>query len=478
MRTDHNRSIASVAQEAWSDAFSDDRYQYARLDPASGGLILDGTPAHLERLIVLGERDDQARQHQIERVTTDDFYMLESIISDELDLEKKAALCDFEHRVSEKLEEVADIHHMKLYELASEMKFCRRSGHIGVLPDGGYQIAWRCKCGCGLFCPHESREETKRVDRKYHSQIKLFEQLSPFNQIHYAVLTIPNVPTGQLRQGMEFILQRFKAVFMTNEHPAIDNIEGALSIIECPMSASGDWNIHLNVIFLMKCRPDYKLMRRCWGYDMEIDFVPPKLISKTFREMVKYVLTGDAEKATNKSESGQSKAPSFFDWPHEAILEYWDAYQGFRKLRSYGELYAIYSKRWNMAKLSPSKRRNERARILADALTYKDDIPQELVQLDWCDIKTLFNDIPDGPFQHLFIDDAKKDTEKLKAVLRRAMEEGANVVQDIKWIAPLNFNHGDVSYRVGSVLGDNFSGNQQRRDNFSNTPPIHDPPFH
>ena len=128
-------------------------------------------------------------------------------------------------------------------------------------------------------------------------------------------------------------------------------------------------------------------------------------------------------------------------WSSTRWQEWWDAQQGFRRTRAYGCLYALHGKRWNAADFND---RSEWCRVAG--------APQELVKLDWKEIGQGMK---------------KKDRERLRVKLRKAMVFGEAVdMQAVEWVGSMKFGS-EGSYRVDLIPGDNFSGRSSKMDNFS-----------
>ena len=124
-------------------------------------------------------------------------------------------------------------------------------------------------------------------------------------------------------------------------------------------------------------------------------------------------------------------------WPAARWCEWWDAQQGpkqngFRRTRAYGILYAMHKKKWHKATLQQRRNWCEWAGVK----------PYHAGSM-WCDIGK-----PDM---------RKKDREKIKVKLRKAMSQGKPTDHNAtRWIGRVKFTRG-AGYSVDLIQGDNFS---------------------
>lgn len=255
-----------------------------------------------------------------------------------------------------------------LADIVERLRTCRQSGCIGIRPGGGSLIAWDNKCGLVRLCPDESREETQRLAERYVPAIRDWVQEKPGRRVFYAVLTQHNYRPGQLANGKrhqfeeykDFINRKLKAcpVRFYPQHgfwhvdrkrsrkrtitpDSIASIKGSLVVQEDPLSANGDWNVHLNALFLVDGPFDYKEIRDEWGANVEIKQVNPDDLARTILELVKYSAQAVSTKSEEKKKRHATDAPAMVEWENNLWLEWFHAQQGFRRTRSYGCLYGI-----------------------------------------------------------------------------------------------------------------------------------------
>lgn len=247
-----------------------------------------------------------------------------------------------------------------LLYLADALRKCRRSGCVG-LHDAGHLVAWDAKCGESKLCPDESHEETVRLINRYLPAIQSWLRLGPtggFRRVFKAVLTTPNAPRGSLKAAQKAIFERFRAVCARKEpipaemkrkgdrrrkRPIFPGIKGALCVMENPLSARGDWNVHLNVVLLVEGPFDYGRFRAEWGHELDIRHVKggQEGVSAALVECIKYMACVVSAKSHEHADAGKSKAPGMCDWPPDAWLEWWKATKNSRRTRTYGRLYKV-----------------------------------------------------------------------------------------------------------------------------------------
>lgn len=247
-----------------------------------------------------------------------------------------------------------------LLYLADGLRKCRRSGAVGI-HDAGHLVAWDHKCGESKLCPDESHEETVRLINRYLPAVRAWLGTGPaggWRRVFKAVLTLPNAPRGSLKATQADIFKRFKALCARKEplpselkvkgdrrrkRPVFPGIKGSLCCMENPLSARGDWNVHLNVILLVEGPFDWKRFRAEWGFDLDIQHVKggDEGIAGALVESIKYMACVVSAKSHEHADRGKSKAPGMCDWPPDAWLEWWRAIKGARRTRSYGVLFKV-----------------------------------------------------------------------------------------------------------------------------------------
>ena len=343
-----------------------------------------------------------------------------------------------------------------LYQVAQALHDCRQTGAVGIKPDGGHIVAWDSKCGHVRLCPDESREETQRLAEWYLPALVDFKNEHPAHRIFYAVFTDHNFRPGQLRAGKRYLIEKFKRFLkptrpacrvMFRDGPAcavprrpkgeqpiseiadrpVADIRGALVIQEDPLSARGDWNVHLNAFLLVRGRFDYAAARAEWGGNVhfqEIDGTPES-VRGALLEAIKYSARIVPEKSADKAADGVTEAPAMTEWPADLWLEWWRAGQGFRRVRSYGCLYGLHEKRWQAM--------TEREQVNTCALAEID--AQGVAGAAWRELG-----------------------EDTRARLRRVMTHGEPLDMSlVEWVGAVSFGE-DGAYRVDLIPGDNFRG--------------------
>ena len=316
----------------------------------------------------------------------------------------------------------------ELYDIAERLNNCRHTGAAGIKPDGNPVIAWDTKCGLSKLCPDESREVTQRLTEFYLPELVDFKKENISHRIYYSVFTIPNIQPGELRAGKKEIIERFKSW-----SEKIPSLKGSLIIQEDPLSAAGDWNVHLNIFLCVKGSFDYKTARAQWGYDVEFNELKgePQDIRDALLEAIKYSAEIAPTKTESKADQDKTKAPAMTQWPHELFVEWWNANKRFRRVRNYGCLYNIHKKRWNSAGYDSRKKF---IKIANETATKQEQIISG---------GTAWNSWQEITSDH-------------KTRLRRAMTHGEPFdISLVQWVGAVNFDSDGV-YSVGSVLGDKF----------------------
>jgi hypothetical protein len=228
--------------------------------------------------------------------------------------------------------------------IAEKLRNCRLNGTFGVKPCGSLVVAWEEKCGLVRLCPDESRTEGQRLRSSY--EPSLLRLVREGASLYRAVFTLKNYPPGRLLEGKRYIFKRFRDRILRAKvkgKPAFP-VVGALAVQEDPLSAHGDWNIHLNVILVCSSYLDFGALRAAWAANVEIARVPPNYsdshMARLWNEVIKYAVRTVPEKSTTKAGAGSTAAPAFTDWPPALADEWWQAGKGFRRSRNYGQLKA------------------------------------------------------------------------------------------------------------------------------------------
>lgn len=194
-------------------------------------------------------------------------------------------------------------------------------------------VMWDDKAGLSRLCPDDAREEAMRLRRRV--QGKLEELQAAGRTLTYAVFTLPNFAPGKLRAGMAQIFKRFKALLKRT-----DAIEGSLAVLEAPLGQSRDWNVHLNVIAVTRGLLDYKRIRALWHWNVEFRKLSnaPGAIGGALTELIKYAVAATSAKS---HDAAHSRAPPMLEWSGPELAEWLHAFHGFRRTRTYGELYGL-----------------------------------------------------------------------------------------------------------------------------------------
>jgi len=448
-------------------------------------------PPHLQSALDLIRRHEEARTIELRR--TFDPFELEQIREDlETQNAERAERRRAELQLADYIEE---IHHATqwapepksrkdkktgevkvsrprtLLDIAESMRECRQTGTLGQRPDGGWVMAWDHKCGQVRLCPDESREETQRLTEWYLPALVKFAKADRWNRIFYLVPTTHNYRPGQLAEGKRELMERWKQLtdarrycpieYTWNEKkgawrrkvaprhqwPRLFNIRGSLVIQEDPLAASGDWNVHLNCFACVRGRFDWDLVRLAWGANIHIAQIKGEAaeVRGALLEAIKYAALIVPSKSADKAGAGETTAPAMVEWPHERWLEWWQAQLGFRRVRSYGELYGLHEKRWNAAGL------RERAKWA------------ELAEVPHTVCGSLWRDIPDGTQRDGLGREREDSAARRRDRLRKAMAHGERLdLGAVDWVGSISFDMAS-GYVVGLITGNNFSGGSPQR---------------
>lgn len=275
----------------------------------------------------------------------------------ELEAEDRARRRRAEHELADYIEATQP----DMADKVESMRTCRTAGCVGIRPGGGHVVAWDHKCGDVRLCPDEAREETRRLASKYVPTVQQWVQAKPTRRVFYAVFTFGNFEPGRLAHGKHYLFKRFKA-WQDRKRPCTEadrrrwgygpkkrkvpefpGLKGSLVIQEDPLSASGEWNVHLNALLLVEGEFDFKRVRDTWGCNVELREIRSDTASlaRTMNEIVKYAAAHVGGKSVEKHADGSSQAPPMTGWPGDLWREWFDAQQGFRRTRSYGALYKV-----------------------------------------------------------------------------------------------------------------------------------------
>lgn len=235
----------------------------------------------------------------------------------------------------------------KLRAVGKALSTCRTFGeHAAVIKDRvaiERRVLWSEKCGLAKLCPDEARAEGQRIAEHYLPHVLAWRNAKPSKRrVFYAVLTQPNFPIGGLHEGKRSIFADWTKMLERLRHnkvlkKKVGHIHGALVVQEDPLSALGDWNIHLNVMLLVEGAFNYQEFRDQWGYNLEVKEVPSDQLERAFVEICKY----QAKATSVGNEHAKTQQPGMVDWAPSAWLEWWRANTGFRRTRSYGVLFNV-----------------------------------------------------------------------------------------------------------------------------------------
>lgn len=282
-------------------------------------------PAHMEALLYQLERHHQANNNK-RQPTNEAKYEKDAI---EEHLQDYSARKHLEIALADYVETIHS-DELNTWKIQYKLRECRREGVYGTI-DGKHVKRFDCKCGFSKMCPHEGREEQRRVVAKYQPAFLKWWAMKPTHRIFSTVFTVPNVPLGGLAESQK---QFFKDLKAWSEK--FSNVKGYLVCMECPLSVHGDWNIHANVILLVDGPFNYDQAQQAWQARTWFDEIQRgnvEQMSQALEHCIKYALESIVEKSTRKG-----KAPALNKWPAECFIEWYKAQKGFRRTRSYGLL--------------------------------------------------------------------------------------------------------------------------------------------
>lgn len=229
-------------------------------------------------------------------------------------------------------------------DIPDRLEGARQSGKTGIrLKDKKRVFCWDTKAGLARLCPDDAREEAMRLRRRVMPTAqKLRDEGLRFL---YCVLTIPNAGAGELRGGMESAFSRLKSFLASKTDSGekkFPEIKGALAVLEAPLGQSRDWNVHLNVIFVVKGFLDFGKMRAQWHWHLGgCKWIPPApgAFEAALAELIKYPVVAMAEKSAAHADQAQTLAPPMLEWRPGELVEWLRAMRRFRRTRAYGALY-------------------------------------------------------------------------------------------------------------------------------------------
>jgi len=249
---------------------------------------------------------------------------------------------------------------------AAQLRAARWSGAVGYsLAKSKSVVFWDQKAGLSRLCPDDAREEAQRLSRRVLGPLE--ELQADSHALHYCVFTTPNAAAGGLRKEMRSINRRFRSLILKSDQ--FPEIKGALCVLEAPLGGSRDWNVHLNVILVVKGFLDYGKLRRIWHWDVHAQklAVGPGVVRGALCELIKYAVAATVAKSADKAVCGDQagegdagsisargpggpggaaspprvSAPPMLEWTGAELLEWLLAMRGFRRTRTYGCLFRL-----------------------------------------------------------------------------------------------------------------------------------------
>ena len=375
-----------------------------------------------------------------------------------------------EHALADYIEAISE----EYAGLVARLRSCRMSGVVGRKPDGSFIATWDEKCSLVRLCPDEARTETARVVHAYVPEIRRWISRKPNRRVYFAVFTAANAQPGELAGAKQLLFEQFKdwlrhqyeaCPLVLGEHgfeharrrrlPAFPQISGALVVEEDPLSASGDWNVHLNVLLLADDWVDFGEARDVWGANLHIRPVDPGNLTHAVLELIKYATQTVPTKSAEKRARRASDAPAMTEWPAERWIEWWRAQHGFRRTRSYRCLYALDETRWHDLPLAgPRSSRLDLCR--------KAGVPTAAFKTAWRRIDQIHGD---------------GSRDKLRAVWKA--EDGEKFdINEVLWLGRILYMPGE-GYRVDLILENNSRssnpdslGNSATKEHSNRDPPL------
>ena len=244
---------------------------------------------------------------------------------------------------------------MWVHKYIDRLRRARWSGAWGYsLSKGKGVIFWDDKAGLSRLCPDDAREEAQRLARKVLDPLEALQANG--HALHYCVLTSPNAAPGGLRREMLSICRRLRHTILKAKHEdgslVFPEIKGALCVLEAPLGSARDWNVHLNVIFVVDGYFDYEKLRRLWHWNLEVRKLAtgPGVVRGALTELIKYAVAATVAKSAEKAAAGDGGGggedkrippPPMLEWTGAELLEWLRAMRGFRRTRTYGCLFRL-----------------------------------------------------------------------------------------------------------------------------------------
>ena len=241
-----------------------------------------------------------------------------------------------------------------VHEYIERLRRARWHGMWGYSRAKGKSVVfWDDKAGLSRLCPDDAREEAQRLSRKVLGPLEALQ--ADGHALHYCVFTTPNVAAGGLRKEMVRICKAFRSRILKAKFPdgspVFPEIKGALCVLEAPLGSARDWNVHLNVILVVKGYLDYKKLRRYWYWNVEARPLAegPGVVKGALTELIKYAVAATVSKSAEKAAQAatlrdgtpREPPPPMLEWTGSELLEWLRAMRGFRRTRTYGCLFRL-----------------------------------------------------------------------------------------------------------------------------------------
>ena len=252
--------------------------------------------------------------------------------------------------------------------IVEKLRSCRTDGTLAMNQGGKKIVFYTEKCGYSKFCPDEARQETQRLSETDIPAINAFLNQDRRHTFQYAVFTLPNYPAGDLEFGLKDIRERWNRLRALK---CMESVAGVRIVLEAPLSAHDDWNIHLNVMLLINGPFDWKAVREAWGFNIHFEsaeqmerktrqklmrqgvdvsgMTTATVLAHAYLEICKYAGAPVSSKSDQKAAEGTSKAPPMIEWPPERFREFWVGMKGFRRSWANGILFDAHGYRWTVA---------------------------------------------------------------------------------------------------------------------------------
>ena len=308
------------------------------------GRPLDKAPRLVRRALAIAERKEQAENGKLSRAEFLTALEVYDEVRGKADAYRKRAAVRL--RLANYIERDVLSQHWDLrrYTLAEKLRNARRTGTYGRRPNGDLVTIWDDKSGLARLDPDEAREESQRLSERYGAH--MVKLAGEGRGLHYLVLTVPNVAPGELAAGQKAIYRKWVNFLrkQSKKDQVFAEIAGSIAILEAPLSAHDNWNIHLNVLMVTQRKFHaglYEKIRREWKFNVELRPVKgdPGEVARAFTELLKYGARAVPEKSNDKASRHTSDAPAMIEWPASRFIEWDNAQQGFRRTRTYGCLY-------------------------------------------------------------------------------------------------------------------------------------------